>query len=97
MGTMTLVLGTPSNGGKHGTRSFVTRETALPMPEPLSVVSLVVSFAMRKDAQCSSAAEMEPKLSLQRTLGTVSAPEERMTSGHLVRADGLKTLWAGFA
>lgn len=94
MGTMTLVLGTPSNGGKHGTRSFVTRETALPMPEPLSVVSSVVSFAMRKDAQCSSAAEIEPKLSLQRT---VSAPDGRMTSGHLVRADGLKTLWAGFA
>lgn len=78
------------------------------MSEPLSVMSMVVSSAVRKDAQCSSAAEMEPEISLQSTIRIVSVPEERMTSGHLVRADRLtsghlvmtdqlKTLWAVFA
>lgn len=49
-----------------------------------AIANVAISFSIRKDTWCRQAAESEAELSLQRTLRTVSALEERVAPGHLV-------------
>jgi hypothetical protein len=76
------------------TGSFIASKSSFACAR--TIANTVISFSIQEDTWCRPAAESQSELSLQRTLMAVSALEERMTSGHLVRGDRLKTLWTGF-